>query len=84
MSPGLEVFVTDALPIAPGHREVARRTIRHGLADVLRWLGEDVGPQPDAATDALRVGNALYVSRDLYERLVESADPHDAPLRRRP
>lgn len=27
--------------------ERARRTVRHGLADVLRWLGEPVGPHPD-------------------------------------
>jgi len=29
--------------------EWAKRTVRHGLADVLAWLGEDVGPEPDAA-----------------------------------
>jgi hypothetical protein len=34
--------------------EWARRAVRHGLADVLEWLGEDPGPDPDAAyTDDL-------------------------------
>ena len=34
--------------------EWAKRTVRHGMADVLAWLGEDVGPEPDAAyTDYL-------------------------------
>jgi len=29
--------------------EWAKRTVRHGLTDVLAWLGEDVGPEPDDA-----------------------------------
>jgi len=32
---------------APTPVEWARRFIRHGMADVLDWLGEDVGPAPD-------------------------------------
>ncbi len=27
-------------------REQGRRLVRHGMADVLAWLGEDVGPPP--------------------------------------
>jgi hypothetical protein len=27
---------------------VARRIVRHGMADVLKWLGEPLGPAPDA------------------------------------
>lgn len=34
------------LPLVPSDGENARRIVRHGLADVLRWLGEPVGPAP--------------------------------------
>lgn len=29
----------------------ARRMVRHGLADILEWLGEEVGPGPDDPLD---------------------------------
>ena len=46
---GLRVVATEYLPpVSPlvQAREDARRIVRHGLADVLAWLGEDVGPEP--------------------------------------
>jgi hypothetical protein len=34
--------------------EWAKRAVRHGMADVLAWLGDEVGPEPDLAyTDGL-------------------------------
>ena len=33
-------------PRTPTPGEWARRYVRHGLADVLEWLGEPVGPEP--------------------------------------
>jgi len=80
-TPGVPIVVSDALPLPPSHREVARRLVRHGLADVLDWLGERVGPEPDAPTHALYanpdpyIGDrvALFVSRDLSTRIKQSA-----------
>lgn len=33
-------------PRRPSPAEDARRLVRHGLADVLDWLGEPAGPRP--------------------------------------
>lgn len=49
--------------------EWARRFVRHQLADVLDWLGEDPGPTPEAMGDEIRlVANAtalLYTGGSL-------------------
>ncbi|MFQ6170396.1 hypothetical protein ACK8HX_02215 [Oryzobacter sp. R7] len=59
---GLTVIVSRELPLAPSPGEVARRIVRHGMAEILAWLGEDVGPRPDDVTHALRAGHNLLVS----------------------
>lgn len=76
MMPGLDVIVSKALPLHPGPGEVARRIVRHGLADVLAWLGEKVGPKPEDLTHAIAgmdpagpVGGVLFVSAEYAERL---------------
>lgn len=66
---GFDIVISNVLPIIPSPGEDARRIVRHGLADVLDWLGEDVGPSPGMPTHALMVGDTLHVSPDLYERL---------------
>ncbi len=65
----MPVYVSNALPMPPSTREWARRIVRHGLADVLEWLGEDVGPAPDDQTHAIRAGRQFFVSPSLYETL---------------
>jgi hypothetical protein len=65
------------LPIHPGPGEQARRLVRHGMADVLAWLGDEVGPGPEEAThhaivtvDPATSGQAvLYVSRDFMQAI---------------
>ncbi len=42
----INVVVSDQLPTLPTPGGDARRIVRHGLADVLTWLGVDVGPKP--------------------------------------
>jgi hypothetical protein len=59
---GIPVIESTLLPMPPSDGAVARRLVRHGLADVLRWLGEDVGPAPDAQTEVLMVGNTVHAS----------------------
>lgn len=73
----VDVQVTDLLPIHPSAGEVGRRIVRHGLADVLRWLGEDPGPPPDEPTvAAVAVDPAnprdpiVFVAREYAPRLV--------------
>lgn len=73
---GLPVVVSPGLPIPPSFGESIRRRVRHGLADVLEWCGQDVGPKPDAVTHAVVsadpvVGGAavVFVSRGMFERL---------------
>lgn len=73
---GWPVVVSPALPLRPSPGEQGRRIVRHGMADVLAWLGEDVGPKPEALThvmfamDPARSGGAVaFVSAEMYERL---------------
>lgn len=82
---GLDVVVVNNLPLIPSDAENARRIVRHGLADVLRWLGEQVGPKPFEETHCLiskddpRNGRAsLSVSRELAATLHRECAPHMA------
>lgn len=61
----------------PDHREDAARIVRHGMADVLRWLGEEVGPKPGEQLHAVVnvKDGTLLVSPELYERLQVEAPP---------
>lgn len=72
---GMPVVVTPTLPADPGPGEDARRIVRHGLRNVLEWLGEPVGPRPGDPTNALQVGPVLYVSPALADALDTS--PHN-------
>lgn len=42
----INIVVSPHLPIPPTPGADARRIVRHGLADVLAWLGEDIGSKP--------------------------------------
>ena len=59
---GIPIIICDMLPTRePTPGEWAVRFVRHQLADVLEWLGEEVGPEPDEPiTVAFLVGDALY------------------------
>jgi len=69
----MPVVVSNALPMDPSTREWARHYVRHGMADILAWLGEEVGPEPDAQTHAVSAGGVLYVSAEWSARLVEAS-----------
>lgn len=90
---GLHVVVSQALPYPPSIGEWARRIVRHGLADVLAWLGEEVGPAPDEQTHAFLADGQLVCSQWMYDQLSSVARGHgtvadipglDRPIRRRP
>lgn len=60
--PGVQVHVTDMLPIVPSDAENARRIVRHGFAAARAETGlaiffpdslGDVGPAPGAETHAI-------------------------------
>lgn len=77
---GMPVLVSPALPLRPSPGEWARRFVRHGMADVLEWLGEEVGPEPDALThvmvgmDLAHDGSVIaFVSAEMFERLKAQA-----------
>ena len=81
---GWPVVVSPLLPgPAPSHKEDAVRIVRHGMRDVLEWLGEDPGPAPGARTHIVAVdaGRHFLMSAELWERLtVESVMTYpDAP-----
>lgn len=72
----MDVIVSNQLPLHPSPGEVGRRIVRHGLVDVLEWLGEKVGPRPEDLTHAIAgidpagpAGGVLLVSREYHDRL---------------
>lgn len=62
----LPVHVSAHLPVTPSDAEDARRIVRHGLAGVLDWLGEDVGPRPGDPIHVVELGGALWVSKQWW------------------
>jgi hypothetical protein len=75
MLDGLPVIVNVLLPIEPSDAENTVRSVRHGLADVLEWLGEDVGPKPGDPCHAISAPNAIYVSQECFDELKKVARP---------
>ncbi|WP_343317754.1 hypothetical protein AAFM46_10920 [Arthrobacter sp. TMP15] len=68
-STALRIIVTQVLPLKPTLAQDTIRSVRHGLADVLNWLGEDVGPIPGALTHVFRSGGKLFVSAEMFRGL---------------
>lgn len=67
---GVPIVVSDHLPLAPPPPGVdARRIVRHGMADVLAWLGEPVGPRPGERVHAVLTGGRLHVSTEFLGEL---------------
>ena len=66
---GIRVIQSNIMPMDPTPGTDARRIVRHGLADVLAWLGEDVGPRPGEQTHAVMVGGDLHASAAFVGRL---------------
>jgi hypothetical protein len=66
---GIPVVESSALPIKPSPGQDARRMVRHGMADVLAWLGEDVGPKPGEETHCLLIGGTLHASAAIVGKL---------------
>ena len=66
---GLRVVVSPALPVPPSLTEDVVRTVRHTMAPTLRWLGEDVGPEPGEPTHAYVLpGGVMLASPALADR----------------
>lgn len=77
---GVPIHIAPFLPFEPTDGEIARHLVRVGLADVLGWIGEEVGEGPKA-THAIMInadhplavvgggGPHMYVSQQLMDRL---------------
>jgi hypothetical protein len=66
---GTRVIESRYLPIRPSAGEDAKRIVRHGLADVLAWLGEDVGRKPGELTHAFFAPGFIYASAAYIEAM---------------
>jgi hypothetical protein len=72
---GFRVVIEPVLPIVPSDAENARRIVRHGMRDVLKWLREDVGPAPYEETHCFFGVNPttnerlIFLSRKLYHEI---------------
>lgn len=81
----IRVIESKFLPTPPTPGDDGKRIVRHGLADVLHWLGESVGPMPGEPTHSFLLGNhTLLVSAELGQRLRESAEVLDSKPWERP
>lgn len=69
LSLGFEIVESSLLPVPLEPGDHARRIVRHGMAEILAWLGEDVGPSPDEQTHCYVVDRTILVSSHLMERL---------------
>jgi hypothetical protein len=74
---GIPIVVSDVLPMDPSPGEWARRFVRHGMRDIVEWIGEEVGPEPDEQTHMLKTtdtfgGEWLYASREAVEKMREA------------
>jgi hypothetical protein len=63
------MFVSQLLPISPTLETDVVRRVRHGLADVLEWLGEEVGPKPGDKIHAIMAGTQLIVSQEFADKV---------------
>ena len=66
---GISIVPSPLLPFdPPSPAEDAKRIVRHGMRDVLLWLGESVGPEPGAPTHAVFApGNrTMFVSKEFF------------------
>lgn len=80
---GMTVMVSDQLPLPVSPGEEARRIVRHGMAEILEWLGEEVGPRPgdrvhvvlgvDPGNPLLERSDVAFVSPAMWERLEREA-----------
>ena len=73
---GVKVIPSRLLPIKPTLEQYVIRCVRHGLADVLEQLGEDVGPAPDDQVHTMAFGDTLFVSHATYDRLKRMTSPN--------
>lgn len=65
----MEIVVHPFLPIVPTLEEDVVRMVRHGLADILECLGEEVGPKPGDAVHVIHMGTHVFVSQEVRDRL---------------
>jgi hypothetical protein len=66
----VDVIVSPMLPIVPSLATDVVRMVRHGLADVLEWLGEDVGPKPGEEVHAIAMHDKVLVSQAGYDHML--------------
>ena len=66
---GYRIIVNEVLPVLPSPRVEATRIVRHGLADVLAWLGEPVGPKPKEELHVHMAPGHMFVSQQVYKAL---------------
>lgn len=64
-------------PPTPG--EDGRRIVRHGMADVLAWLGEPVGPAPGSPVLGLRdyVDSFVEIFFLIHDGIARTLNPAD-------
>lgn len=75
---GVAIVPSRALPMPPSLPEWCRRVVRHQWGpEVLGWLGETVGPDPDAVTHVIYAtaealdAPTMFVSPEVHDELVD-------------
>lgn len=68
----LRFVISETLPLCPTLDQYVVRIVRHGMSDVLNWLGEEVGPEPDDKTHFVLAGCTMFVSASANTALMRS------------
>ena len=71
---GYRIIVSPYLPLTPSDTDNAVRIVRHGMKDVLEWLGEKVGPKPYEEFDFLVSRDTIFVSEKAYLAMKEQVN----------
>lgn len=77
---GMKVIVNNNAFASPSPGEWARRYVRHGMAEILEWLDEPVGPKPDEPVPAafiLPSINGLIAHPAIVQQIRNASLPND-------
>lgn len=73
---GIQVVTSPYATRPPTPGEWARRYVRHGMSDILEWLGEPVGPEPDERLPAaflIRTSGVMVVHPNIHAVMQDMA-----------
>ena len=66
---GYDLLESPHLPVVPDDVENVKRIVRHGLAEWVHYIGEEVGPKPGEAVHVLVFDRYMLASAEALDRI---------------